>query len=132
MSAELTLLVYAIALLIVVILIQATTGVLAQGLPPMAGNRDDLPPPKVYQGRTKRLVDNYVEGMVMYAPLALVAAVANVSSDTTILAAQLFFYGRLAHAIVYLVGIPWVRTLAWAVSLAGTLMLLLVLLGIMH
>ena len=47
MSVELTMLVYATALLLVLVLVQATAGVLAQGLPAMAGARDDLPPPNV-------------------------------------------------------------------------------------
>ena len=46
MSVELNMLVYSTALLLVLVLIQATAGVQAQGLQPMAGSRDDLPPPK--------------------------------------------------------------------------------------
>jgi uncharacterized MAPEG superfamily protein len=40
----------------------------------------------------------------------------------TALGATLFFWGRVAHAIVYLAGIPWVRTAAWAVSFVGIVM----------
>ena len=124
MSVELTMLVYATALLIVLVLIQATAGVLAQGLMPMAGARDNLPAPKPFQARTKRVVDNHREGLLMFAPLVLVAAVANVSSGTAQLGAQLFFYARAAHAVLYLLGVPMVRPLAWAIGLAGTLMVL--------
>ena len=56
MSVELTMLVYATALLLVLVLVQATAGVLAQGLPAMAGARDDLPPAKPFQARTRRLL----------------------------------------------------------------------------
>ena len=31
------------------------------------------------------------------------------------LGAQLFFWGRVAHWLIYLTGIPWLRTVAWAV-----------------
>ncbi|MFI4973328.1 MAG: MAPEG family protein [Caulobacterales bacterium] len=125
MSVELTMLVYSAALLLVLVLIQATVGVQAQGLMPMAGSRDDLPPPKPFQARTKRLVDNHREGLTIFAPLVIVAALAHVASNWTVLGAELFFYSRVAHAVLYLAGVPMVRPLAWAVGLVGTLMVLL-------
>jgi uncharacterized MAPEG superfamily protein len=124
MTTELTMLVYAVALLLVLIVVQATSAIVAQGLPAMAGNRDDLPPPKPFQSRTRRLVDNHREGLTLFAPLILAAAVAHVSNGWTVLGAQLFFYSRLAHAILYLLGVPWVRALAWAIGIAGTIMVL--------
>jgi uncharacterized MAPEG superfamily protein len=74
MTVELTMLVYSVALLFVLILVQAAAGVLAQGLPEMAGSRDGLPEPKPFQARTKRIVDNHREGLALFAPLVLVAA----------------------------------------------------------
>jgi uncharacterized MAPEG superfamily protein len=125
MSVELTMLVYATALLIVLVVIQATAGVLAQGLTAMAGPRDDLPPPKPFQARTKRLVDNHREGLTIFAPIVLVVAVQHLSTNVTVLGAELFFYARVAHAALYLAGVPLVRPLAWGVGLAGTIMVLL-------
>ena len=113
MTTELTMLVYATALLLVLIFVQATAGIRAQGVPALAGNRDDLPPPTTFQSRTKRLVDHHREGLTLFAPLILAAAVAHVSNGSTVLGAQLFFYSRLAHAILYLLGVPWARSLAW-------------------
>src|SRR5271156_383963 len=98
MSVELSMLVYATALLILLVLVQATAGVQAQGLQPMAGPRDDLPPPKPFQARTKRLVDNHREGLIMFAPLVLAAALSHVSNGWTVLGAELFFYSRVVHA----------------------------------
>jgi uncharacterized MAPEG superfamily protein len=128
MSVEISMLVYATALLILLVLIQATAGVRAQGVLPMAGPRDDLPAPTKFQARAKRCVDNHREGLVMFAPLALAAALAHVSNPWTVLGAELFFYSRVVHAALYLAGAPLVRPLAWAVGLAGTLMLLLAVL----
>jgi len=129
MTIELTMLVYSAALLLALIVVQATSAILAQGVPAMAGNRDDLPPPKPFQARTRRLVDNHREGLTLFAPLILAAAVAHVSNGSTVLGAQLFFYARLAHAILYLLGVPWVRALAWAVGMVGTIMVLVAVLG---
>jgi len=130
MSVELTMLVYATALLLLLVLIQATAGVLAQGLTPMAGPRDNLPAPKPFQARTKRVVDNHREGLTLFAPLVLAAALAHVSNGWTVLGAELFFYARVVHAGLYLAGVPLVRPLAWVVGMAGTLMVLLALLRV--
>ncbi len=130
MSVELTMLVYATVLLIVLVVIQAVAATAAQGLPAMAGSRDNLPPPKPFQARTKRLVDNHREGLTVFAPLVLTAALVHVTSSWTILGAQLFFYARVVHAGLYLAGIPVVRPVAFIVGLAGILMILAALLGL--
>jgi uncharacterized MAPEG superfamily protein len=128
MGVELTMLVYSTALLLLLVLIQAAAGVLAQGLTPMAGSRDNLPPPKPFQARTKRVVDNHREGLTLFAPLVIVAALIHVSNSWTVLGAELFFYARVVHAGLYLAGVPLIRPLAWAVGLIGTLMVLLAVL----
>jgi uncharacterized MAPEG superfamily protein len=130
MSVELNMLVYATALLLALVLIQAVAGVLAQGLMPMAGSRDGLPEPKPFQARTKRVVDNHREGLTIFAPLVLAAALGHVTNSWTVLGAQLFFYSRVVHAVLYLLGVPLVRPLAWTVGIVGTGMVLKSLLGL--
>ena len=41
------------------------------------------------------------------------------------LGAQIFFWVRIAYAIIYLIGIPWVRTGAWAISMVGLIIIFL-------
>jgi uncharacterized MAPEG superfamily protein len=130
MSTELTMLVWSTALLLLLIVIQATAAVRAQGLSAMAGNRDDLPPPTTFQARTKRLVDNHREGLTLFAPLIIVAALAHISNSWTVLGAQLFFYSRVIHAVLYVMGVPWVRALAWGVGMVGTIMVLVTVLRV--
>ncbi|MGA0602564.1 MAPEG family protein [Caulobacter sp. KR2-114] len=129
MGVELTMLAWSAGLLLVLVLIQAGAGVRAQGAVPMAGPRDNLPEPKPFQARTKRVVDNHREGLTIFAPIVLVAAVAHISTHTTQLGAELFFWSRLAHAALYLAGVPLVRPLAWGVGIAGTVMVLGAVLG---
>ena len=128
MTIELTMLVYSVVLLVIVIAIQATAGILAQGLPAMAGSRDNLGEPSPFQSRSKRVAENHKEGLLLFAPLVLVASAAGISTEMTVLGAQLFFYSRIAHAVIYLAGWPWIRPLAWFVGLVGTLMILFALL----
>lgn len=59
---------------------------------------------------------NAVENLVVFAALVLVADAIGVSTATTALACTAYFWARLAHAISYTLGIPWVRTLAFAVG----------------
>ncbi len=37
----------------------------------------------------------------------------------SLLGAQIFFWARLAYAVAYIAGIPWVRTGVWFVSVIG-------------
>ena len=59
---------------------------------------------------------NSVENLVVFAALVLVANAAGVSNDTTVLAAQVYFWARVVHLLAYTLAIPWVRTLAFAVG----------------
>jgi len=122
MPLELLMLALSVALLFVLIVIQAAAGAQAQGLDVMAGHRDDMKAPSAWQARTKRCVDNHREGLILFAPLILVAAHLGISNDLTVWGAQMFFYSRVAHAAVYLAGLPKIRPLVWAVGIIGTIM----------
>ena len=129
MSVELTMLAYSVGLLFVLIVLQAGVGIRAQGLMPLANSRDNLPEPSTLQLRMKRVVDNHREGLALFAPLALIVAVADMSNPTTVMAAQVFFYARVAHAVLYVFGVPLVRPLAWGVGILATVRLFLAVVG---
>jgi len=129
MSVELTMLAYSVGLLFILILIQAIAGIRKQGLMPLANARDDLPPKGVFQARAGRVVDNHREGLTLFAPLILIAAIAGVSTPLTVMGAQLFFAARVAHAVLYLFGIPLIRPLAWAAGITGTIMVFAAVMG---
>lgn len=61
-----------------------------------------------------RAHSNAVENLVIFAPLVLIAAIAGITSSTTIAACQLYFFARLAHYVIYTLGIPFLRTVAFA------------------
>ena len=68
-----------------------------------------------------------IENLVLFAALVLIAAVAGKANATTAMGAMIFFWARLAYAVIYLIGIPWLRTLAWFVSVIGMAMIAWVL-----
>lgn len=131
MTPELTYLAYSIALFFGIVMIQATTGIANNGGIAMANNRDNLKPPTVLQARTKRLTDNYRENLWFFAPLILIAAVAGISNQWTMLGAQVFFFSRLAHAIVYIAGWPFIRPLFWFAGVIACVLIFLALFGIL-
>ena len=59
---------------------------------------------------------NAVENLVIFVPLVLVAHELNISNGVTVGACIVYFWARLAHVVVYTLGIPVARTLAFAVG----------------
>jgi uncharacterized MAPEG superfamily protein len=55
----------------------------------------------------------------------LVAQITGKTNAMTLLGCQIFFWARLAYAIVYVAGVPWLRTAIWVVSVVGLLLILL-------
>ena len=72
---------------------------------------------------------NAVENLVIFAPLVLAAQDLNVNlaTPTTTFACQLYFWSRLVHAVVYTLGIPVLRTLAFVGGFVAQVMLVLAL-----
>ena len=129
MTPELIYLLWSVALTVVLVLV-ATLGATQQvGLPTLAGNRENLPEMTGWAGRAERAHRNMLESLVLFAILVLAARALNISNGMTVLGAQLFFWGRVAHAALYIAGIPWLRTAAWLLSVVGLLLIFLQLIG---
>ena len=125
MKPELSLLVWA-ALLTLVQAVVAVQGALMQvGLPMLAGNREGMPEIRGWGGRAARAHRNMLENLVLFGALVLVAVVAGKTNATTLLGAQIFLYARIAYALVYIAGMPWIRTAVWGVSVVGLAMIFL-------
>jgi uncharacterized MAPEG superfamily protein len=131
MSPDLHYLLFSIILCFVQMLIAATGANTQVGLPKLAGNREGLPDMVGWAGRARRAHLNMIENLVLFAALVLIAAVAGKANATTAMGAMIFFWARLAYAVIYLIGIPWLRTLAWFVSVIGMVMIAGVLLQAM-
>ena len=124
MPIELQLLVWS-ALLAIVQMFIAVAGAQSQvSLPVLASNRERMPPLTGWALRAQRAHLNMLENLVVFAVFVLVANATGRLNDVTALGANLFFWGRLAYALVYVLGVPWVRTLLWTVSIAGLLVIL--------
>ena len=125
MKPELTYLLFSVVLTFVQVLIAAAAANQVVGLNTLAGNREGLKDMPGFAGRARRAHLNMLENLVLFATLVLIAVVANKTNATTAMGALIFFWARLVYAVIYWIGVPWLRTLAWTVSVIGMVMIAL-------
>ena len=101
----------------------------AWGLVDTVGYPDSPPDVPVWSARIKKAHANLVENLLPFGVLVLVAHVGGMANESTALDATLFFWSRVAHAIVYTVGIPWLRTVAFFGGFVGQVMIFIAIIG---
>jgi uncharacterized MAPEG superfamily protein len=82
----------------------------------MANPSRDAKPHAPWATRLMFAHDNAVENLIIFAPLVLILNAIDYSSPTTVLACAVYFWARVAHLIVYTLGLPVFRTLAFTVG----------------
>lgn len=93
------------------------------------GNRDTALAIPAWAARAERAHANLVENLAPFAILVLVAHVSGRANSATALGATMFFWARVAHAAVYIAGIPYLRTAVFFLGTAGELIILFQLLS---
>lgn len=89
------------------------------GLVGIKAGSTDLPPTAQlpdWAKRCHRAHMNLLEVLLPFATLVLMLQILGKSSGGVATAAAIFFFARIAHAIVYTLGVPYLRTPAYAVS----------------
>jgi len=91
--------------------------------PTLATPKAEGPPKAKWAQRLISAHGNAVENLVVFAALVVALQLNQVSNEITAIAAMVFFYARLAHVVMYTLGIPVLRTLAFFVGFVceGTL-----------
>ena len=72
---------------------------------------------------------NAVENLIIFAPLVLILDAQGYSTPNTVIACAVYFWARLAHAIVYTMGVPVLRTLAFTVGFLAQVALVFAVFG---
>jgi len=72
---------------------------------------------------------NTVENLMVFAPLVLILDAIGHSTMSTAIACAVFFWARLAYVIVYTLGAPVLRTLAFTVGFLAQAALALAIFG---
>jgi uncharacterized MAPEG superfamily protein len=91
----------------------------------MANPTRDAKPHAPWATRLMFSHDNAVENLVIFAPLVLILAQLDYSTKWTVYACAVYFWARVAHLLVYTVGLPVFRTLAFTVGFLAQVVLAL-------
>jgi uncharacterized MAPEG superfamily protein len=124
-SIEIQMLCWSIVLGLVQLLLATGPAVAQQGLGYHSHARDEAPPPLgMVAGRLARTFRNFMETFPFFAAAVLVIATLGRHDDLSSTGTQLYFWARLAYVPTYAAGIPYLRTLVWALSIIGLILVL--------
>jgi uncharacterized MAPEG superfamily protein len=120
--SELTCLELSVVLWVVHVLIQGSVGMVVFPGGYLVTSRDKgLRTENVYYGRATRALANYVENLVPFVALDLGFMVTHHPGGY---GPTVWLVARALYIPLYMFGVPGLRTVAWAVSLAGLLTML--------
>jgi uncharacterized MAPEG superfamily protein len=125
MTTELTVLAWGCVLALVHIFAAAHVKTRQYGTKWNMGARDEaLPPPMPIVGRLARAEANFFETFPIMIAAVLIVAVAGLTDKWTGIGAILWLAARIVYLPLYALGVRYLRTLAWAASLVGIVMVL--------
>jgi uncharacterized MAPEG superfamily protein len=120
MPQEIVVLCLSVILLFVHIGLQGILATQELGTNWNAGPRDEgLKPKGVMAGRADRALNNYKETWPALGVLALALVVTGQAGGWGAAGAWIWFAGRLAYIPLYLLGVPYIRSMAWIVAAVG-------------
>ena len=100
-----------------------------RGIVSTVGYPVNPPPLSPWAERLRAAHANAVENLAVFAALILAAQVLNISTPVTVLAGTLYLWSRVAHAVVYTLGVPWLRTVAFTGGFIAQMLVAAQLLG---
>lgn len=125
MALELWWLGWSVVLGLIYVLVAAALGTWQRGVLWNAGNRDGEPEPlNKFAARANRADRNFLETFAFFAAAALAVVLAHKNGMQTAIGAQIYFWARVAYLPVYIVGIPYLRTVIYIASIWGILQML--------
>ncbi|MBT5108118.1 MAG: MAPEG family protein [Rhodospirillaceae bacterium] len=119
MTTDLTMLTWTVLLCIVMWVPYILARIGSWGLLNAVGYPENPPGVPAWAERCERAHRNCVENLAPFAALVLAAHVAGAANETTALCSIIFFWARVAHAVTYTLGVPWLRTVTFAVGFAS-------------
>ena len=125
LTTELTVLGWSFVLLIAYIAVQAGTALRDRGPYFNTGPRDDPKPLGRIAARAERALANFQETYPVFIALALALAVTGRSGGHAATGAWIWLGARVVYLPLYVLGVPYVRTLCFGVACAGLVMMAL-------
>lgn len=125
MTLDLQLLAWTLVLTFVYIFAPAAARTIKYGSKWNAGPRDGaMPSPGVIAERLDRAQKNLFETLPIFIGAVLAAHVGGADMGLTVLGAQLYLASRIVFLPLYAFGVPYLRSAAWMVGLAGIVIIL--------
>ncbi len=125
MPIELVLLGWSTILLFVYIMVEGQTATRERELDWNAGPRDgDAKPLGPIAGRASRALRNFQETYPAFIALALALTVSGRTGGLGEVGAWTWLVARIVYLPLYLLGIPYLRSLCWTVSILGLILML--------
>ncbi len=125
LPVELMLLGWSTVLLVVHIMVEGQTATRERGLDWNAGPRDgEAKPLGKLAGRAARALRNFQETYPAFVALALALAVSGRGGGVGAIGAWTWLAARIVYLPLYLLGIPYLRSLCWTVSMLGLALML--------
>lgn len=120
MTFELSVLAAAVVWGVIQLVAAAQTANAQYGLAWAASPRDaDMPPLKPIPGRLSRNFRNYMETFPFFLAAIIVVQATGVHNALTHWGAIAYLGGRIVYTLLYVAGVPLVRSLFWNVALFG-------------
>ena len=88
----------------------------------LMGPRDDPRPVSGVAGRLDRALKNFLETFPLFAAALLACVAVGKLGPLTLYGSVLYVVGRALFVPVYAAGLPLVRTIVWAASMVGLIM----------
>jgi uncharacterized MAPEG superfamily protein len=130
MTIELKILAWGCVLALVHILVAVRYKTRQYGTKWNMGARDaEMPPLSPIAGRLARAQANFFETFPLFAAAAIIVSIAHLNGRWTAIGALVWIGARCVYLPLYAAGIPVVRTLAWATSIVGLVLVLRPALG---
>ena len=125
MTVELRMLFWAVLIGLAQMLATGIATTAQRGLSHSASARDDSPGPlEGVGGRVQRAFANFMETFPFFAAAVLAGHALGRHGAATEWGATVYLWARIAYWPLYVAGVPWVRSLVWAASLAGIVLIL--------
>ena len=111
---------WAVLLGVVQLVLSVAFNVGGRGLTYGVGARDDPPKPlgKI-ASRAERAYRNFIETFAFFAAAVFVTYALGKATASSAFGAELYLWSRVLYAPLYILGVPWLRTLAWTASIVA-------------
>lgn len=130
MSAELTIVGWTLVLAIIQIILPAMSRNRETGIEYNAGPRDEAGPPVgKTTGRLQRAQRNLLETLPLFIGAVIIAHIAGREGTLTLIGAWTYLIARLIFLPIYIMGVPFIRSVIWIASMAGLGMIIFAILA---